>query len=298
MSTRWIVRAGDGATVADVLAKMGEGAANAAAEGRAFVAGRRLSPDDAVTPGEELEVHAARSLEGVGATSILVERNGIVIADKPAGLATTQDRRGGRSLVGDLAASLRVAEARVHPASRLDVGVSGVVVCCLDDAAIRAVERARESGSYARVYVAIGAAKLEGRGVWDAPIGSSRRGGRAVPAANGREARPALSRFIAIAPGRGATLLRLEPVTGRMHQLRVHAALAGAPLLGDREHGGPAAVSDAKGRAFRGQSRRASTRSSVRLPGRRRRDDRGHEPTAGRAPRALERARRRRPSVG
>ncbi len=263
MSRRWTVRAGDGATVADVLAKMDD--AQAATAGRAFVSGRRVAPSDPIASGDELEVHDLRDTDGVGESTILARRGGLVIADKPAGLATTQDRRGGRSLVGDLAKALGVELARVHPASRLDVGVSGVVVCCLDDAAIQAVEEARSRGAYARVYVAIASARIDGAGIWDAPIGVVNRRGRAIPAAGGRNARPATTRFFAIATARGASLLRLEPITGRTHQLRVHAAHANAPLFGDREHGGPRNVTDAKGRVV-SLDRVALHALSVELP--------------------------------
>jgi 23S rRNA-/tRNA-specific pseudouridylate synthase len=264
VSRRWIVGADDGPTVADILIKMGE-TARAAADGRVFARGRRLGPADAVATGDELEVHAPRDLASVDEPRVLARRGGLLIAEKPAGLATTQDRRGGRSLVGDLAKLLGVDAARVHAASRLDLGVSGVVVCCLDDPAIRAVERARAAGRYARVYVAIASARIEGAGTWDAPIGTVRRGGRAIPAALGRDAKPAETRFTAVAAARDATLLRLEPITGRTHQLRVHAAHENAPLFGDREHGGRAALTDAKGRVFP-FDRVALHALSIRLP--------------------------------
>jgi 23S rRNA pseudouridine955/2504/2580 synthase/23S rRNA pseudouridine1911/1915/1917 synthase len=62
---------------------------------------------------------------------------------------------------------------------------------------------------------------------------------------------PALSRHATVARAdagaQGWALLALEPVTGRTHQLRVHAAHAGAPLLGDRVYGGPSRVTLASG---------------------------------------------------
>ena len=58
---RWVVRPADGACVADVLAKMGSEARGAAAEGRAFVGGRRARGDSPVREGDEIVVYAARA---------------------------------------------------------------------------------------------------------------------------------------------------------------------------------------------------------------------------------------------
>ena len=265
VSRRWIVRAGDGATIARRARE--DGRRRSGDRGPRL---RRRPPRRTGRPDRR-----RRRARGPRRARPRRRRRGgdpratgrpSSIADKPAGLATTQDRRGGRSLVGDLASALGLDPARVHPASRLDVGVSGVVVCCLDDAAIRAVEEARSHGAYTRVYVAIASARIDGAGVWDAPIGVVNRRGRAIHAAGGREARPATTRFFAIAPARGATLLRLEPITGRTHQLRVHAAHANAPLFGDRDHGGPRTVTDAKGRVV-SLNRVALHALSVHLPG-------------------------------
>jgi 23S rRNA pseudouridine955/2504/2580 synthase/23S rRNA pseudouridine1911/1915/1917 synthase len=56
---------------------------------------------------------------------------------------------------------------------------------------------------------------------------------------NGKEATDSRSLFRVVARAGGASLLALAPITGRTHQLRVHASHAGAPLLGDRVYGGP-----------------------------------------------------------
>jgi 23S rRNA pseudouridine955/2504/2580 synthase/23S rRNA pseudouridine1911/1915/1917 synthase len=68
---------------------------------------------------------------------------------------------------------------------------------------------------------------------------------------NGKDATNAetLYRTIAVSP-LGAALLALSPVTGRTHQIRVHASHAGAPLLGDRTYGGPTRQSLPSGRVL------------------------------------------------
>src|SRR5690606_4368810 len=52
------------------------------------------------------------------------------------------------------------------------------------------------------------------------------------------EARPARSRYRTLASGPEAALLELEPLTGRMHQLRAHLSAIGRPILGDDRYGG------------------------------------------------------------
>jgi 23S rRNA pseudouridine1911/1915/1917 synthase len=52
---------------------------------------------------------------------------------------------------------------------------------------------------------------------------------------------------VALAPG-GQALLDVAPMTGRTHQIRVHAAHAGVPLLGDRAYGGPPRITLPSGR--------------------------------------------------
>ncbi|HVY47208.1 MAG TPA: pseudouridine synthase, partial [Minicystis sp.] len=173
---------------------------------------------------------------------------GLVFADKPAAMPTTPERRGGRSLVSDVAELLGLEPAHVHADSRLDVGVSGVVVLCVDGEARKVARAAREAGLHRRVYVAIASGDVEGAATWEVPVGTVRVRGRDLPAAYGMNAQRAETRFAAIAKARGATLLRLEPVTGRSHQLRVHAQHAAAPLFGDKDHGGPRFAIEPSGR--------------------------------------------------
>lgn len=281
---RWVVKAGDGArSVADVLAKLGEGAAGAAEEGRAFVNGRRAAAGDAVTVGDEVVIWSAREGASGGqgragggesgegdAVRVLGRWGEIVAAYKPASLPTTPDRRGDRSLVVELAKLAGVTRkggALPHAASRLDVGVSGVVLCALGHRGQAHIEAMRAKQDLRRTYVAIAAGSLEGAGTWSAPIGRQRgSSGRNKPSLAGHDLQAATTSFRAVAwarpcaptrsqpsppllsPPARSTLILVEPVTGRMHQIRVHAAGAGAPLVGDREHGGPRSIIDASGR--------------------------------------------------
>lgn len=266
----WVVREGAGATIAEVLAHAPDHARAAASEGRAFVGGRRVAPTDLATPGETLMIYEARDADD-DAVRILAHVGGLVIADKPAALPTTPDRRGERSLIGEVARLLDVRT--VHAASRLDVGVSGAVLCAVDDLAQRHITEVREAGKLHRIYAGIAGASLDGEGSWDGPIGRGPGGaGRSKPVVGGRDAEPASTRFRSVARGRGATpkttstLVRFEPVTGRMHQIRVHAAAAGAPLIGDREHGGARTLVDARG-SVHALHRIALHAIAVELPG-------------------------------
>jgi 23S rRNA-/tRNA-specific pseudouridylate synthase len=172
----------------------------------------------------------------------------MVAVEKPAGLATIADHHGSaRTLVDEVARLLGKDAADLHVTSRLDVDVSGVVVLALTKLARDRLREARAAGTYARVYLAIAERSPATReGTWDASIGrASDARHRKI---DGRDAVAATTRFhvIRVLPS-GSALLRLEPLTGRTHQLRLHASHAGAPLLGDSVYGGSTRIVSATG---------------------------------------------------
>jgi len=238
----------DGPTVRDVLARANADA-QALREGRVFVALRRVRrADEAVRDGDVVEVAPPR-LTSAQPIAILAETRDLVAVDKPAGVPTIADHGGAaHALVALSARALGIAESDLHPTSRLDRDVSGVVVFARTRAAARRLVRAREDGVYERRYAAIAARDPSGDGgTWDAPIGRAKD--PRLRSVGGREATDAATRYAvcARAPG-GAALLSLAPLTGRTHQIRVHAAHAGAPLIGDRAYGGPARITLPSGR--------------------------------------------------
>jgi RluA family pseudouridine synthase len=233
---RWVVEEGDGKTVGDVARRAGADDA-AVREGRVFVDRRRIGDASAtVEVGQELTVAARRT--AAPSVRVLADEDGLVAVDKPAGMSTIPDQTGSAaSLLLVLSATLGCKPTDLHATSRLDREVSGVVVFARTrEAASRLVE-ARRQGVYERRYVAIACRAPEPpAGVWDAPIGRAKDPRKR--AAFGRDAVPARSRYEVVGRAGDSALLALEPETGRTHQLRVHAAHAGAPLLGDGGYGG------------------------------------------------------------
>lgn len=268
---RWVVREGDGATVADILARAREDV-RAVGEGRVFVGRVRVA--DAARPvrvGDEVKIGAsvgasasasadagarAGGTGGAGARpewSVLWEREGLLACNKPAGIPTVADHLGASHALVVLAArktGRSVAEMRVT--SRLDREVSGVVVLATTPEAEARLRLAREQGRYARRYVALAPeASLLERGeprarTWDAPIGAGKDPRHR--AAHGPDAKPAQTRWRVVARAGGFAMLAVAPQTGRTHQIRVHAAHAGAPLLGDRDYGGATRLTLPNGR--------------------------------------------------
>jgi 23S rRNA pseudouridine1911/1915/1917 synthase len=175
---------------------------------------------------------------------VVGEYRGLVFVDKPAGLQTEPDARQKDTLVTRIAAQLGLGCAEVHALSRLDTGVSGIVTLGLTTEARRLVTDWRAQGRFRRRYVALTTGEAQpASGVWSESIG---RGAGNLRRVGGRNAEPARTHYAQIASSallaqrapKQLQLLALSPHTGRTHQLRVHAAAHGLPLLGDRAYGG------------------------------------------------------------
>jgi 23S rRNA-/tRNA-specific pseudouridylate synthase len=179
--------------------------------------------------------------EPPGELVVLYRDERFLVVDKPAFLATTSPS-GGETVVAR-ARALDPRAPAMHPSSRLDAEVTGVLVFARSREAILHLLAARREHRYQRGYVGIAAAAPDPReGEWQGAIAIDVRDPRrrSVASAGARGARPSCTRYRTLAAPPRAALLWLEPQTGRTHQLRVHAAHAGCALLGDRPYSGAA----------------------------------------------------------
>ncbi len=233
-------------TIEDVLAAMNE-APSAIAQGRVFLGRKRVVANYDVRVGDEISVYDARSTDGAGTAELLFDGDGLVVAAKPSGMPTISDHRGHEgTLVAWVARAAHLDPSSLHPTSRLDRDVSGVVIFTTSDLAREHLTRARDAGEYQRRYVGITTSmNLEDAGVWSAPIGRTRD--PRLRKVNGKDAIPAETRFRVASRAKNACMLTVTPITGRTHQIRVHASHAGAPLLGDSAYGGRSRVVSATG---------------------------------------------------
>jgi 23S rRNA pseudouridine1911/1915/1917 synthase len=275
----WVVRAGDGNSVGDILRRIGD--ESAIEQGRAFIGKKRaLRLDQPVRVGDAVRVSRAQDQERatkLGETSaapieILFHEQGLLAVNKPAGLPTVPDHAGAsHSLVARAANAIGLQIDQLRVTSRLDREVSGVVVFALDGMAEERLKNARAAGQYARRYIALAkdpnadAPRLN-EGVWDEPIGRSPSDARLRLVGGGPDAKAACTHWQRIAVAFGMAMLAIDPQTGRTHQIRVHASHAGAPLLGDRDYGGASRIILSNGRIL-APSRIALHAARVVVPG-------------------------------
>jgi 23S rRNA-/tRNA-specific pseudouridylate synthase len=187
---------------------------------------------------------------------VLFQSAHYLVVEKPPGLATTSPD-GGDCLAARVQALDPRAE-RCHPSSRLDAEVSGVVVFARTSRGIETLLEARRRGRYARRYLALAHAPPEGTALsegeeatWRWPIAIDPRDPRKrralAPGERGARAQDAETRARVLSRAPLAASLLLRPITGRTHQLRVHAARAEMPLLGDVAYGGARRLVSADG---------------------------------------------------
>lgn len=172
-----------------------------------------------------------------GIPRVIFEDEDLLVVDKPAGMVCHSAQR---PEYGSLAEWLRDhGMTTPRMINRLDRETSGLVVVAKNEGAARTLGNAVLRRQIEKEYLAICWGELnQDRGVIDQPIAVSQTSAvytrRVVDAATGK---PSRTEFAVEKRLRGFTVVRLRPRTGRAHQLRVHMAWLGHPIVGDKIYG-------------------------------------------------------------
>lgn len=162
----------------------------------------------------------------------------MLVIDKPAGLPVHPDRRGGRTLSDELDGLRFGLPRRPEAAHRLDRGTSGCLILGRHRQALAKLGRLFKAGRIGKTYWAV----VEGgpsadEGEIDMPLAPRSPN----PATWWMKADPAglpsRTSWRVLGRAGGRSWLELRPLTGRTHQLRVHCAESGWPILGDAIYG-------------------------------------------------------------
>ncbi|MGE5125746.1 MAG: RluA family pseudouridine synthase [Betaproteobacteria bacterium] len=179
---------------------------------------------------------------------VLFEDGQLIVVDKPAGLLSVPTAPGlhedtALRRVQDYARRLKPRGGFAERVHRLDRDTSGAIAFALSAEARAGLIRTFRDHRIERVYLALVAGEPRGEsGVVDVPLRSEWTSGRKAVARGGEPAEQAVTRWRVRERLAGAALLELSLETGRQHQIRVHLAHVGLPILGDPVYGRKAAL--------------------------------------------------------
>lgn len=215
---------------------------------RVRVNGRHARKGDRLHEGDVItlpSIVAATDAPADAALVVVRETGDVLVLDKPAGLPTVALRgAGGDSLAARVAVRFPECATLGTPGEcglvhRLDTGTSGLLLAARTAAAYAALRAQFRAHAVTKEYLALVAGRIDRAVRIDAPIGQHRaslRRMRAIATPDGARRYTARDACTDVTPERilrDATVVRARTRTGARHQIRVHLASVGHPLLGD-----------------------------------------------------------------
>ena len=236
-------------------------AARLCQEGRVVSGGKPLAKNARLTGGDTIQVtlpdpEAVEAVPQDIPLDVVYEDADVIVVNKPKGLVVHPapghpDGTLVNALLYHCGDSLSGIGGELRPGivHRIDRDTSGLIIAAKNDYAHQKLSAQLQDHTLARTYACIVVGNLrEDSGTVDAPIGRSpgdRKKMAVVP-----DGRRAVTHWEAVARYPGHTLLRCRLETGRTHQIRVHMAYIGHPILGDTVYGAKKAVPGLQGQCL------------------------------------------------
>lgn len=217
--------------------------------GEVRINGGRVRGDYRLKPGDEVRIPPAR-IRAPGeppapaqaarlAERVLFEDRGLLVIDKPSGMAV----HGGSGVSHGVIEMLRFSRPELKDLSlvhRIDRETSGCLVLAKKRSLLRELHERFREGIVEKNYLALVAGDWQlGDRVIDAPLHVQHRRGGERHVVVREDGKPAATRMRSVRSGEGFSLLQCQPLSGRTHQVRVHASHAGHPLVIDDRYGDP-----------------------------------------------------------
>ncbi|MGZ9174620.1 MAG: RluA family pseudouridine synthase, partial [Candidatus Binatia bacterium] len=199
--------------------------------------GQRAKPADALRAGDKIQLYipfdkqGTRSAPSLAAPKldIVFEDSNLLAIDKPAGLAVHEGKTVSKrdSVLGILERQYRESQSKPQLVHRLDQDTSGLLLVAKNSKTAEELAQAFETGAVDKEYLTLVLGRLaHDQGVIDTPL----------PGRDGNPVR-ALTRYSVVKRYSEVTLARVAIETGRLHQIRLHFAHLGHPVVMDDQHG-------------------------------------------------------------
>jgi len=200
--------------------------------------GQRAKPAEILHPGDRIQLYITfetrderldQSKSHAPQLVTLFEDNDLLVIDKPAGAAVHEAKRILKrdTVLGMLEAKYRSQRVTPRLVHRLDKDTSGILVVAKNHKIAKELETLFEEGKVEKEYFCLVAGLLQHN---EGKIDDTLAGGEA-------KAVRALTRFTVVTRFSETTLVRVNIETGRMHQIRLHFAKLGYPIVMDEQHG-------------------------------------------------------------